>query len=246
MSFAQRIGRVTALAVVLAAGGCATNQYLFVPTENATATTEGYPAARYPVPPESPRGTVYVASFGVVSADVAHHGPQTPMLEVRMTVSNDSGAGPWTVDTREQLLEIPGAGPSRAAAMNSDQQGGPVLTVPPGQKRTLDLYYPLPPSMPTADKLAPSFDLMWRVQTPERLVAQRTPFDKQRIEPAAQPMYADVGLGWGPYWWYDPFYPGLAFYPTPLILHPAHPVHVHGRPHPVTNISSWHGHPVHR
>ena len=73
MSFAQRTGRVTGLAVAVVAGGCAANQYLFVPTENATATTEGFPAARYPVPPESPRGTVYVASFGVVSADVAHN-----------------------------------------------------------------------------------------------------------------------------------------------------------------------------
>jgi hypothetical protein len=228
-----------------------------MPTENVTATTEGYPTARYTVPPETPRGTAYVTSFGIVSADVARTGHPTPLLQVRLSVSNDSGTAPWSIDTRDQLLEVPGAGRLRAAMMNSDQQTGAILTVPPGQKRTLDLYYMLPPNIASAETLPRSFDLLWRVQTPERVVAQRTPFTKERVEPAASPAYADValGVGWGPYWWYNPLYPTLAFYPPPLVLHSpyyhgypgfrGYPGPVHVGPHP-GSMSAWRGHPVHR
>src|SRR5215831_8326545 len=173
--------RGLALGAVLAAAGCAPLPYFFTPTEQVSATTDGFPAARYPTPPESPRGTVYVTSFGVVQADVAGTGQATPLLEVRLTVSNDSGATPWTLDTREQLLAIPGAGKSRAAFVNSDQPGAPSLTIAAGQKRTIDLYYTLPPGMANAAKI-PAFDLLWQVRTTERLVAQRTPFQKETVE----------------------------------------------------------------
>lgn len=216
--------RALAFGAVVAASGCAPTPYVFTPTEQVTATADGVPAARYPTPPESPRGTVYVTSFGVVQADVAGTGQATPLLAVRMTVSHDSGPQPWTVDTREQFLQIPGAGQSRAAFVNSDATGAPVIPVATGQKRTIDLYYTLPASMANAAKL-PSFDLLWQVHTAERLVAQRTPFQKEIVEYASvwtYPVYP-MGPGWAPYWWYDPFYPEVTFYP-PIVLHNTYPV----------------------
>jgi hypothetical protein len=229
----SREWRMLAFLAVVGGAGCAPFQYTFTPTEQVTATTDGVPAARYPVPPEMPRGTVYVTSFGVVQADVAGTGQKTPLLAVRLTVSHDEGPVPWTVDTREQLLQIPGAGKSRAAFVNSDVAGAPVIPVASGQKRTIDLYYALPPSMATGAKI-PSFDLLWQVHTAERPVAQRTPFQKQTYELAdvwTYPVFP-MGPGWAPYWWYDPFYPAVTFYP-PVVLHNTYPVLVGSSPpHP--------------
>jgi hypothetical protein len=219
-------GRLRALAFLagVAAAGCAPLPYYFTPTEQVTATTDGLPSARYPVPPESPQGTVYVTSFGVVQADVAGTGQATPLLAVRLTVSHDSGPEPWNVDTREQLLQIPGAGKSRAAFVNSDVTGAPVIPVANTQKRTIDLYYTLPPNMANGVKI-PTFDFLWQVHTADRLVAQRTPFQKQEVEIATAWTYPvfPMGPGWGPYWWYDPFYPEVTFYP-PVVLHNTYPV----------------------
>jgi hypothetical protein len=206
----------------------------FAPAEQATATTDGVPAARYPIPAEAPQGTVYVTSFGVVQADIAGTGKSTPLLAVRLTVSHDSGAEPWTVDTREQLLMIPGAGQSRAAFVNSDVSGAPVIPIAATQKRIIDLYYALPPSLAKAEKI-PSFDLLWHVHTGTRLVAQRTPFQKETVEIATAWTYPvfPVGPGWAPYWWYDPFYPEVTFYP-PVVLHNSYPGLVNSPtpPHP--------------
>lgn len=243
----RTVGSVLALALV----GCASPSYLFRPTENVTATSDGYPAARYPVPPESPRGTIYVASFGVVQGDMIGDGHDVPFLQVRLTVANNSGGGPWTVDTRQQLLAISGAGQSRPALVNSDQQDAPTITVPVGGKRTIDLYYTLPANM-SAARDVPDFDLLWQVQTATRPVAERTPFEKERIEPsppASAYATADYGPGWGSYWWYDPYYPELAFLPPPIVLHDRYPVLVHHSIHPRMTASRgvWHGYaPGHR
>jgi len=224
--------RALALGAAVTAAGCAPLPYFFTPTEQVTATTDGFPAARYPTPPESPRGTVYVTSFGVVQADVAGTGKNTPLLAVRMVVSHDSGTEPWTLDTREQFLQIPGAGQSRAAFVNSDVNGAPMIPVAAGQKRTIDLYYALPAPLADGAKI-PSFDFLWQVHTTERLVAQRTPFQKETVELATAWTYPvfPMGPGWAPYWWYDPFYPEVTFYP-PIVLHNTYPVLIQTPPHP--------------
>jgi hypothetical protein len=90
------------------------------------------------------------------------------------------------------------------------------------------MYYELPDTMRKASQL-PRFDLMWQVGTPARVVASRTSFDRVDREPdvayettGAWPLWA----GWGPYWWYDPFYPRVVF------VH-AHPLHFQGSGHVV-------------
>jgi len=219
--------------VGLAAAGCAPLPVYFTPTEQVTATTDGIPSARYPIPPEMPNGTAYVTSFGVVQADVAGTGHNTPLLAVRLTVSHDSGTEPWTIDTREQLVQIPGAGRSRAAFVNADVNGAPLIPVAVAQKRVIDLYYTLPPNMASGPKI-PSFDFLWQVHTTQRLIAQRTPFQQEVADIATVWTYPvfPLGPGWAPYWWYDPFYPEVTFYP-PVVLHNTYPVLINtSPPHP--------------
>lgn len=205
---------------------CATaDRYLYRPTELATATTDGYPTARYPVPPEQPRGEVYVTSFGPSEAQVAK-GQKTELLAVRMAVNNNNGDGPWTVDTRQQLAELPGEGESRPAYVNTGASGSPLINVQPGARQVIDLYYVLPPGY--GPERLRSFSVLWSVQTSRRVVAGRTEFARERLEPPPPAYHTSVslGLGWGPFWWYDPFYPTATFV-HPVIVRAPHPVFVH-------------------
>jgi hypothetical protein len=228
----QPTGTGIGIALVLAASGsCASEQYVFRPAEQVTASVEGQPAAGYSIPPESPRGAVYVTSLGIGEARVSNDsdatGKKAALLQMRMLVSNDSDDQAWIVDTREQFLEIPGVGRSRPAYVNTDHQGAPVIEIPRGERRTVDLFYPLPQNLQKTDKLPP-FELVWNVRTGTRVVAHRTPFEKV-------PLYAEsayglgptvihpelaLSLGWGPVWWYDPFYPALSFAGPVVVTRP--------------------------
>jgi hypothetical protein len=236
-------------AVLLAA---CTPSYVYVPTEMVNASTEGYPTARYPVPPEAPHGEVYVTSFGIVDVDVAP-GTKAPLVNVRLAVANNSGEV-WQVDTRQQILDLGPEGRSRAAYVNTDVQGSPMISVPPGIKRVIDFYYSLPAGMQGATSV-PHFELVWRLDIPGRPVVQRTPFERMEIQEAAPyPAYVGVGLGWGPFWWYDPLYPSLTF-AHPFVLHRHYPVivgpgyvgpRVYGprmRGYPVAPGGGWRGAP---
>src|SRR6185369_17976194 len=86
---------------LLALGAACAPSYVYRPTEMVNAETAGYPTARYPVPPESPRGEAYVTSFGIVDMDVAP-GIKAPLLNVRLAVANNS-TEIWQLDTRQQV-----------------------------------------------------------------------------------------------------------------------------------------------
>lgn len=182
--------------------GCAHN-YVYWPT--GPGLGEG-PAGRYPIPPESPRGEVYVTSFGFTDMDVASN--QTAnLLHARLAAVNH-GPGIWTVDGREQVLSIPGQPTIAPAFLNTDAGAGPVYTIGPGQTRVFDLYYALPPPLDQAKNVA-GFDLLWRVNVDGRPMAQRTPF--QRLTEPGQsygpyPAFVSLRLGWAPLWWYGPVY----------------------------------------
>ena len=240
-------------------GGCATSGYVFAPAEQATASIGGYPAANYALPPEGPRGKLEAASFGIVAMQVNDGGAETRFLQVRLSVANNNDVAAWTVDTRQQLLALPGEGQSRPAFANSDQQDLPNITVAPGQKRTIDLYYALPLPLQSADHI-PQFELLWHVQTPSREVAERTPFERIKIEEPSAWAYADEypdgypygyfgygSLGWGATWWYDPFFPSFTF-AHPVFIAPHHPFVAHhgfaapGRVHAVGR-PAFGGHP---
>jgi hypothetical protein len=196
-----RLGLV--MVVLLAAAGCA-HEYAYWPAGPAGG---GGPAARYPIPPEAPRGEVYVTSFGYTDMDV-NEGQSALMPHARLVVVNN-GPDAWTLDGREQqLLVAPNQTPLRPAFANTDAGQGPLYTVPPATRRTFDFYYQVPPPLDDPRNVG-WFELEWRVNAGAQPIAQRTPFQRFEDRPAGYnpyPAYVFVGLGWGPLWWYDPFY----------------------------------------
>jgi len=212
--------RRLALALVCALffGGCA-NSYYYTPAEQANATVSGYPAARYVIPEGTNQGDVRVSTFGV--KDLRLNGDEEEAvrsLHVRLIVANQNGTQDWSVDTRNIQVQYTGIQGQRAPAFaNANDRGMPVVVVPPGASRTIDLYYPLPPEISGAKDL-PQFDVVWAVQTDNQVVAERTPFERRKIEPAPAYGYGyGVGFGAYPYWWYDPWFYG-GFYGRPLVI----------------------------
>jgi hypothetical protein len=181
----------------LTLSACAEDQFVYRPSEQATAHLGGLPAARYGIPPERPLGSVLVASSGLARVGFGD-GAEQRMLAIRLVVSNNADDTPWTVDTRAQRAIVLGAGESRPVYANADVGLPPLLQVPRGKKLTIDLFYALPAERQDA-KRVPEFDVIWQVETGERLVAERTPFERLEIEPDAYP--DGVYGGYWPYWW---------------------------------------------
>ena len=93
--------------------------------------------------------------------------------------------------------------------------------------------YPLPASI-SSDEDLPGFDFLWRVTTQARAFASRTHFGRIEQEPPAAYTKVVLYSGWGPYWWYDPLYPGLVFmHHRPIYVYrPGHVI--------ITRPPSWH------
>lgn len=196
---------------------CVSPNYSYRPAEQATAIVSGHPAARYAIPPERPTGDVRVTTFGVASLRLAD-GESVPALHARLIVSNSGGEAAWTLDTRDVRIEIVGVGRSGPAFSSADTPGLPVVQIPPGQQRSVDLYFQLPPELEDAGDI-PGFDVLWRVQTDARLIAERTPFERFRVEPrgTATVTYG-VGLDLVHSYWHHPVYVG-----RPVIVYRARP-----------------------
>lgn len=205
--------------------GCGA-KYYYEPAEQATARVAGYPAARYAEPPERPTGDVRVATFGIVDVDVGAE-DRVPSLHVRLVVSKEGGTAPWTLDTREIRVHLANRAPITPSFTSSSADGLPSIQVAPGQKLTVDAFFPLPADLRRARDL-PHFDVSWVIETEARRIAERTPFERIRIEPYPEPgfYYGRYGYGYGPgfapYWWYDPVYA----YPVP-IRHPPRIYRIH-------------------
>jgi hypothetical protein len=176
----------------------------------------------WPIPPESPRGDVRVASFGIARVTPPGRGEHESFhaLHARLVVVNDDTQA-WLIDTREQRVYLASRERRTPAYARSDIGGMPLLRIEPGQRATLDLFYPLPPTLERAGKI-PQFDVEWSVHTPARTVTARTPFERLR----AEPLYAGAGLRgypyfgpweWGPFFWYDPLV-------SPVVVLPRRPV----------------------
>jgi hypothetical protein len=192
-------------------GGCAENRYIYRPAQQATATVGSLPAARYAIPAERPTGEVLVASSGLTELPGAE--ARTPALFVRVVVTNNSDDVTWIMDTAQQLAIIGGQKQS-PAHVNSYNQKQPTIEIPRGEKRLVDFYYRLPGNMNPEDAM-PQFDFAWNVQTGPRLIAERTSFDRMRVEPIyAGGYYYPYGY-YGPYWgpyWHDPFWRPYPYY----------------------------------
>jgi len=220
----------TALTLFALAGlGACAHHYDYQPAERDLVPFQGRAAARYPVPPERPEGEVRVVTFGMQDLSPTGGGSLMPALHVRLLVANNGDATPWNVDTRQVLIDIAGEGSSPAVYVNSDVGTLPNITIAQGEQRTIDFFFPLPGSM-QGEAAIPHFDVKWQVVTGTRPIAGRTPFD--RFDLQAPPPRVAVAFRWGPHWWFDPFYPraGVFIHPTPFIVIPRHPHHVHVTP----------------
>jgi hypothetical protein len=224
MTIHTSLGAASLVITGIVAGtlGCAgTSDYVYQP-DTANATAAGLPAARTPIPQEAPQGAIEVVSYGVTK--LQREGATIPAVHVRAIVTNDGDDAPWTMDTTQQLVEIPGEGRSQPIFVNADVATLPSVTIARHERRVLDLYYALPDTVRGESRL-PRFELLWQVNTAARTVASRTSFERVDRAPdgvayetaTPWPLWA----GWGPYWWYDPFYPRVVF------VH-AHPVRLHG------------------
>jgi len=184
-------------------GGCAEHRYIYQPAQQATATVGSLPAARYAIPAERPTGEVLIASSGLTELPGAE--ARTPALFVRMVVTNNSDDTTWVMDTGQQLAILGGQKQS-PAYVNAYNQKQPAIEIPRGEKRLVDLYYRVPGKVDPDDAM-PEFDFTWNVQTGTRLIAERTSFDRLRVEPVyAGGYYYPYGYPYGPYWWHDPFW----------------------------------------
>ena len=187
-------------AALAGAAGC-TPAYVYVPL---TIGAPAGPVVRYAVPPEYPRGDVYVTSFGFTQLD-SGAGHPVNALHARLAIVN-KGTNAWAVDGREQQLVAQGQPPQGPSFLNSDAGPGPLYLVPSGQTRVLDLYYVLPPPLDSTRGLG-TFNLSWRLLVGAEPVSQMTAFARieGRAEPyAAYPPFVAVGLGVGVGWWSGP------------------------------------------
>jgi hypothetical protein len=205
-----------AIAAGCACMGCADSWYILSPTDHVTARVAGRPASRYAVPPEFPRGSVTVASLGVVEVALQPGARRVSALDVRFVVTNDDDTDAWEMDTRAERLSLPGAPERRPAFVSGAVPGSPSLVVPPGQTRTMDFFYTLPKQVESTEDI-PGCDVTWAVKTPRRVVAGRTPFERVELVPA---YYYGYPYYYGPYYpyysypygYYDPFWPGARVY----------------------------------
>ena len=185
-------------------GGCASEgRYIYRPEQQATATVNRLPAARYPIPPERPVGEVLIVSSGITQLPTTD--ARTPALFVRMIVTDNSDDVPWTVDTRQQFAWVGGEW-QPPAHVNAYGQSPPTIAIARGEKRLIDLSYRLP-AKAESDEQVPRFELAWTIQTAARVVAERTSFDRLRIEPVYVAGGYSYPYGPGPWGWYDPFWP---------------------------------------
>jgi hypothetical protein len=208
------------LAAAVSLLGCAgTSDYVYTP-DTANATVAGLPASRTAIPPEKPQGAIEVTSYGITK--LRQGSTEVPVLHVRAIVTNDGDDTPWTLDTTQQLVAIPGEGQSRAMYVNSDVGTLPSVAIAKHERRVLDFYFPLPDTVRDESRLS-RFELLWQVGTPARIVASRTSFDRldhpdvaYEAAPTPWPLWA----GYGPYWWYDPLYPRTVFvHSRPYVIH---------------------------
>jgi hypothetical protein len=172
---------VLLLAAAAGAASCVPEAgYLYHPAEQATAILAGRPAARYGIPPESPRGSVRVATFGVRTLE--SRSGTIRALRVRLTIANNDDAGPWEVDADALRVAYGSGDVVGPACVRARPFAARRVEIAPGDEAIVDAWFALPAGAEDAMSV-PRFDLLWRVRTPARDVAERTPFELFLVEP---------------------------------------------------------------
>jgi hypothetical protein len=186
--------------------GCATQRYGYRPTGPVATAEAGFPASHYAVPPESPRGEVYVTSFGTRDIGTGGDG-NGPVVHVRLAVANHSGDSAWALDPGQQTLTLSGAAPRRPDFMEIDGARDGNTTIGRGQRRVFDLYYRMPPGADGAGGV-PAFDLQWQIDAGGKTVAERTSFVREPYDDYGEGTRTQVAVGVVAPWWAFGYGPG--------------------------------------
>jgi hypothetical protein len=164
--------RVVGIAAALAAG-CHPPEEVetTIPT---TLTLQ--PAAEYPIPPQAPQGQLRLAIAGVTKLKSPNHEwSSVRALRLDLAIDNRSDQV-WVLNPDQQIGVLNGTlhePPISAEANNGVRLG--VIAVPPHSSLRVNLYYPVPESVASANSLR-SFDVEWRVESDHHVVAERTLF----------------------------------------------------------------------
>jgi hypothetical protein len=187
----------------LALSGCSSAEYLYQPEEHQSSQFgTGKNEAVYSEPTNQPKGKVRVASMGLVDIKSKQDSKKFSALRLRISITNQSTSESWTFNTRDQSVSFPNDGQAKPLMMDPSESS--VVTVGPGELKTLDYYFPLPNEKMSADNL-PQFDFHWQLEAGANHVQETTSFNRIEI----QERYASAYYGPTYPYYYDPwFYPG--------------------------------------
>lgn len=168
------------LFAALLATGCTQWTYFPVTAPPAVTVEElGRRAASYPMPPASPHGYLRVIGYGIEK--LSTEDADIPTLHVRL-VAVDGAQVPWTIDTRQQSVELPFGTEAPAFAIADgagDASQPPVVNLTTMAMRVIDLFFPVPDGTSASD--IASFRVHTVVHTDEGDASETTTFDRTSV-----------------------------------------------------------------
>jgi hypothetical protein len=201
---------ITSIGLIFAGAGG-----LFLAAQGASSETERQPdhPPLVVLPTSMNAGAgLQLASYGVAEL-TTDEGVAISTLHVRAVIANTSRDLPWALDVSKTRVEL-ASGQIAPVFANSDLATLPIAVLDPGERRTIDFYFPLPAEL--ADHGGPmSFMLTWAINTPAHIVRNAW---FERAAAVVQPVRQPDRAGWGPHWWFDPKYPWPAYRRRPGIV----------------------------
>ena len=191
------------------AGTAAASDHASAPSGTMQWNDRTHPAAV-----ATSRGAVELVSFGIAEL-TPREVPPMRALHIRMAISNIDAPVPWSIDVTTTRLALGGKS-ERPLFVNSDVATLPIAIIDRGEHRVLDFYFALPAGVAGETDLA-EFDLVWQLNTPDRVFVSRTRFAGHDTG-AVSTTDMLLPAGWGGHWWSD------ATHPWPLFDHHDGPI----------------------
>jgi hypothetical protein len=152
-----------------------------------------------------------LASYGVAEL-TTDDGTAISALHIRAVIANTTRGLPWALDASKARIDLP-SGQLAPAFANSDVATLPIAVLDPRERRTIDVYFPLPSDV--ANRGGPeSFALTWAINAPTPTV--RTAWFERAA--AVEQSGLQPPAGWGEHWWFDPRYPWPVYRHRPGIM----------------------------
>lgn len=180
--------------------GCATEEFRYVPTEHQAPIAQRKDEAVYSAPADSPTATIRIVSMGISDLKDPLDSTSAKTLHLRMSVSNKRDAGNWVFNSQDQSVSFPDQPLVPPMTVKSGTQETPQFTIKPEELRSIDLYFPLPKEVASAQDL-PEFDFHWQLKSGTQIIHETTLFDRVR-SPESPPPYS-YAYGWGSPWNWD-------------------------------------------